>query len=142
MMAYGVPMEVDTRHNEMHHKPSKNAAALTQKDKSKFEEQIHACLEEVHLLELAAEEMEGRGIMHCCRGHTFDPQHTSVEADKTGGRGFVIDTHPESGRNFMHDPANASRKLGNAHVEIDLIDFIVKLADFDYICQIQDVRAT
>jgi len=65
MMACGVPMEVDTRCNEMHHKPSKKAAALTQKDKSKFEEQIHARLEEVHLLELGAEEMEGRGVMHC-----------------------------------------------------------------------------
>jgi len=88
-MAYGVPMEVDARCNEMHHKPSKKAAALTQKDKSKFEEQI--------LLELAAEEMEGRGITHHCSGHKFEPQHTSVEADKTGGRCFVVDTHPESG---------------------------------------------
>jgi len=43
------------KYNEMHHKPSKKAAALIQKDKSKFEEQIHARLEEVHLLELAAE---------------------------------------------------------------------------------------
>jgi len=86
----------------MHHKPSKAAVALTQKDKSKFEEQIHARLEEVHLLELAAEEMEGRGIMHYCSGHKFEPQCTSVKADKTGGRGFVVDTHPESGRNFMY----------------------------------------
>jgi len=29
----------------------------------------------------------------------------------------------------MYDPANASRKLGNTHVELDLIDFIVKLQD-------------
>ena len=129
MWAYGVPMEVDTRYNEMHHKPSKKAAALTQKDKSKFEEQIHTRLEEVHLLELAAEEMEGRGVMHYYRGHTFDPQCTSVKPDKTGGRGFVVDTHPESGRNFMYDPADMSRKLGNAHVEVDLIDFIVELQD-------------
>jgi len=100
-MAYGVPMEVDTRYNEMHHKPSKKAAALTQKDKSKFEEQIHACLEEVHLLELAAEEMEGRGIMHYYSGHKFESQCTSVKADKTGGRCFVVDTHPDSGCNMI-----------------------------------------
>jgi len=86
-------------------------------------------LEEVHLLELAAEEMEGRGVMHHCRGHTFDPQHTSVKPDKTGGRGFVVDAHPESERNFMCDPADASLKLGNTHVEIDLIDFIAELQD-------------
>jgi len=117
------------RHNEMHHKPSKKAAALTQKDKSKFEEKIHDRLEEVHLLELAVEGMEGRGVMHCHRGHTFDPQCTSAKADKTGGRCFVVDTHPESGRNFVCNPADMSRKLGNAHVEIDLIDFMVDLQD-------------
>jgi len=60
--------------------------------------------------------MEGRGIIQ--------PQ-----IDKTGRRGFVVDTHPLSGRNFMYDPVDTSRKLGNTHVELDLIDFIVKLQD-------------
>jgi len=83
----------------------------------------------VHLLELAAEGMEGRGVMHCHRGQTFDPQCTSAKADKTGGRCFVVNTHPESGRKFVCDPADMSRKLGNAHVEIDLIDFMVDLQD-------------
>jgi len=50
-------------------------------------------LEKVHLLELAAQEMEGRGIVHCHSGHAFDPQCTSVEADETGGRCFVVDAH-------------------------------------------------
>jgi len=44
------------------------------------------------LLELATEEMEGRGIMHYYSGHTFEPQYTSVKGNKTGGRGFVVDT--------------------------------------------------
>jgi len=73
--------------------------------------------------------MEGRGIMHCYSGHKFEPQCTSVKADKTGGRGFVVDAHPESRRNFVCDPANTSRKLGNTHVELDLIDFIVDSQD-------------
>jgi len=129
MMAYVVPMEVDAPFNEMHHKPSKSAAALTQKDKSKFEEQIYARLEEVHLLELAAEEMEGRGRMHYYSGHTFEPKHTTVKADKTGRRCFVVDTHPNSGLNFTYDPVNRSCKSDNAHVELDLINFIVDLQD-------------
>jgi len=128
-MAYGVPMEVDTQFNEMHHKPSKAAAALTQKDKSKFEERIHAHLEEVHLLELTVEELEDRGIMDYYSGHTFEPQCTSANADKTGGRCFVVDMHPDSGRNFMCNPADWSQELGKAHVELDLIDFIVDLQD-------------
>jgi len=102
---------------------------LTQKDKSKFEERVQARLEEVHLLELTVEEMEGRGSMHYCSGHTFEPKHTSVKADKTGARCFVVDTHPDNGRNFMHDPANRSRKLGNTHVELDLTNFILDLQD-------------
>jgi len=38
-------------------------------------------------------------------------------------------SHPVSGRNFMYDPADTSRKLGDTHVELDLIDFIVELQD-------------
>jgi len=129
MLAYGVPMEVDTRFNEMHHKPSKAAAALTQKDKSKFEEQVHKRMEEVHLLELAEEEMEGRGIQYYYRGHDFEPPRTPVKPNKTGGRHFVASTHPNSGRNFMYDPADKTHQLGNAHVELDLIDFLVDLQD-------------
>jgi len=118
MMAYGVTMEVDTRYNEMHHKPSKKAAALTQKDKSKFEEQIHACLEEVHLLELAAEEMEGRGVMHCCSSHKFEPQHTSVKADKTGGRGFAILCMIQaSGKNAESLEGTVSDQCINCHFQ-------------------------
>jgi len=59
MLARGVPLEVDTSFNEMHHKPFKMVTALTQKGTSKFEEQVHARLEEVHPLALAEQEMEG-----------------------------------------------------------------------------------
>ena len=129
MLAYGVPLEVDTKFNEMHHKPSKAAAALTQKDKAQFEKQVHERLEEMYLLDLAEEEMEGRGIMHYYSSHQFDPKHTPKKPDKTGGRYFVVTTHPNSGRNFMYDPTDNSRKLGNTHVEVDLIDFLVDLQD-------------
>jgi len=39
MLACGVPLEVDTKFDKMHHKPTKLAANLTQKDKWVFEEQ-------------------------------------------------------------------------------------------------------
>ena len=131
MLAYGVPLEVDTKFNEMHHKPSKAAAALTQKDKKKFEEQVHNRLEEVHLLELADQEMEGRGVMHYYSGHTFDPEYESVKANKTGGRCFVVFAHPESGRNVMYDPTETRKqaKMHVTHVELDLINFIAELQD-------------
>ena len=80
-------------------------------------------------MELDAQGMEGRGIMHCYSGHKFDPQCTSVKADKTGGRCFVVDTHPDRGCNFMYNQANGSHRLGNTHAELDLINFIVDLQD-------------
>jgi hypothetical protein len=129
MLAFGVPLEVDTRFNEMHHKPSKAAAALTQKDKSKFEEQVHKRMEEVHLLEWAEEEMQGRGVMHYYSGHQFEPKCEPVKGNKTGGRCFVVSTHPNSGRNFMYDPADKSNQLGNTHVELPFIEFLVDLQD-------------
>ena len=128
MLAYGVPMEVDTRFNEMHHKPSKAAAALTQKDKAQFEKQVHERLEEVHLLQLAAEEMEDRGLQYYLSGHNFDePEKTIVQPDKTGGRGFLASIHPKSGRIFMYDPDDKSQALAKTHVEMDLIEFMVDL---------------
>jgi len=39
MLAHGVPLEVDTKFDKMHHKPTKLVANLTQKDKRVFEEQ-------------------------------------------------------------------------------------------------------
>ena len=129
MVAYGVPLEVDTRFNEMHHKPSKAAAALTQKDKSKFEEQVHQRREEVILLELAEEEMEGRAVQNYYSGHTFDPQHTTVKPDKTGGQCFVVETHPESGRNFMWDPSDNKGKGKKIHVELALVNFLIDIQD-------------
>mgnify|MGYP007080469214 CR=1 FL=1 len=36
---------------------------------------------------------------------------------------------PTADANFMHDPTDMGRKLGNVHVELDLIDFMVDSQD-------------
>jgi hypothetical protein len=129
MRAFGVPLEVDTAFDEQRHRGPKKAAALTQKDKTMFEEQVHKRREEVHVLELAEEEIEGRGLQFYYNGHTFDPKHTKNQPDKTGGQYFVAETNPKTGRNFMFDPTDMKGKLNNVHVEIDLVDFIIALQD-------------
>jgi len=131
MLACGAlaPLEVDTSFNEMHHKPSKKAAALTQKDKSKFEEQVHAWLEEVHPLVLAEQEMEGRFLANCYDGHEYDKPLSKAKPNHTGSKAFFVSAHPQSGRNFMCDTVGIGGKCAKVRVEADLINFLVDLQD-------------
>jgi hypothetical protein len=57
MLINGVPCEFDTGSNESHHKPTKHAAKLTQRNEAKFNFQTATRLTEFHLLELAMEEV-------------------------------------------------------------------------------------
>jgi hypothetical protein len=59
ILAFGVPMNVDTGSNESHHKTTKIAAKLTQKDIRTFEKQTSDRLDDFHVLNLAMEEIEG-----------------------------------------------------------------------------------
>jgi len=64
---YGVPLEFDTAANESHHKPSKQAAKLTQRNESTFNIQVAKRLFEFLILDLAMEEVyHGR-----FRGHYY-----------------------------------------------------------------------
>jgi len=62
MEAYGVPNNVDTGANESHHKVTKKAAKLTQKDMSVFEKQTATRLYEYFLLDLAVAEMDDKSV--------------------------------------------------------------------------------
>ena len=56
---YGVPLEFDTAANESHHKPSKAAAKLTQRNLTNFNIQVAVRLFEFMLIDLALLEVEG-----------------------------------------------------------------------------------
>ncbi len=77
ILSFGVPMVVDTGSNESHHKLTKIAAKLTQKDISKFEQQTSDRLDEFHLLDLAMAEIEGRCLWEYFDGY-FDHDTTEV----------------------------------------------------------------
>jgi hypothetical protein len=62
ILNFGVPMEVDTGSNESGHKKTKTAARLTQKNEETFDLQTAICLEEVHLLEIALQELDGKPV--------------------------------------------------------------------------------
>ena len=72
ILAFGVPMEVDTGSNESGHKETKVAAKLTQKKAKTFDKQTAERLDEIHLLALAKEEMKGRPLWTYAEGYDHD----------------------------------------------------------------------
>ena len=68
ILNFGVPMEVDTGSNESGHKPTNTAARLTQKKRETFDIQTATRLEEIHLLDLAIEEISGRPLWDYSKG--------------------------------------------------------------------------
>ena len=67
ILNFGVPMEVDTGSNETAHETEKTAAKLTQKCKETFDKQMNTRLEEMHLLNLAIAEIEGKNLWDCAQ---------------------------------------------------------------------------
>ena len=54
---HGVPLEFDTAANESHHKESKLAAKLTQRNEANFQTQVAKRMWEFHILDLASHEL-------------------------------------------------------------------------------------
>ena len=72
ILNFGVPLEFDTGSNEKGHKPTKLSAKLMQKNMETFDQQTVTRLEELHLLDLACEELAGGPPWRCCLGHAFE----------------------------------------------------------------------
>ena len=74
----GVPNVVDTGANETHHKETKVAAQLTQKDITTFEKQTAQRCDEFFLLDLANAEIQGRRV---CEYFCLDQVRGAVKDD-------------------------------------------------------------
>ena len=113
----------------MHHKPTKKAANLTQKDKRVFEEQTAKREQEVQLLDFAQCEMDGKAMFDYFKQHEQEPQQApKIEELYLCGKGFFVATH-SSGRNHMWDSIKIKGKYRTVKVEQDLIDFLVEVQD-------------
>ena len=62
ILNFGVPMEVDTGSNESGRKQTKTAARLTQRSEATFDLQTATRLEEIHLLDVAEQEILGNCV--------------------------------------------------------------------------------
>ena len=67
ILLFGVPLEHDTAAKESHHKPSKAAAGMTQRNEATFDIQVARRMYEFWILALALLEVEGEG----CRWEYF-----------------------------------------------------------------------
>ena len=90
IMSFGVPSVVDTETNESHHKTTKVAAQLTQKDIATFEKQVSERLDDMHVLALAMEELSGRPLWQYFDGYDHDSVAEAPDVIKTSGMRFVV----------------------------------------------------
>lgn len=134
ILNFGVPRELDTGSNESHHKPSKQAALLTQKKKDVFEEQTSTRIDEVELLDLALAEIEGRAIWYYSRGHVGVGVEEEKEGARTRGRTAIGGTTyrvkaDENGINTFTHVVKPKNPSYGRRMEQDLIDFVSGLQD-------------
>ena len=148
ILAYGVPLEYDTGSKEQHHSVNKSAANLTQKNKSKFEEQVHCRREEVELLELALEEMDGYALFDYYNASftmnsrqrannqgeitsESDLEHEFMgneKDDRVDGKCYGVKTM-FNGVNIMYSRSKMGGQFPQVPCEQDYIDFLVGLQD-------------
>jgi hypothetical protein len=95
ILMFSVPMNLDTGSNESHHKRTKVAAKLTQKDIKTFKKQTSNRCNDFHVLDLAMEEIDGRPLWEYYNGfeHQTIVKKPSIQA--TGGMMIVMSRNQE-----------------------------------------------
>ena len=134
ILNFGVPLEVDTGSNESAHKSEKIAARLTQKNKETFDMQTYDRLEEVHLLDLASEEINGRAVYNY-----FQPRETVAENDEDSvkdrltGEPFYVKFDANSEKNYAVLQTRKRKQVQGPilrqKLEQSLVDFVAGLQE-------------
>ena len=125
IIAYGVPTNVDTGSVESHHKKTKVAAKMTQRNITVFEEQTARRLVEFQLIELGMAELNGRVLWEYFtldqeRGPTTPAvaeESNKVETTGTAIRSFLDAEDGEVTWNFR-------RSTAPARWETTIVDFL------------------
>jgi hypothetical protein len=136
ILMFGVPMVVDTGSNESHHKLTKIAAKLTQKDVQTFEKQTSDRLDDFLVLELAMEEINGRPLAVYSEGYNndetdaFAEDRTAIAEDQTATGGMILNVS----RNKENQQPMFSIVTRMKHKKAVALD-----PEFlEYVCTIQD----
>jgi hypothetical protein len=115
ILMFGVPNVVDTGSNESHHKETKASAKTTQKDIKAFEKQVAMREDELHMLDLATEEIDGRPLWEYFDGYFHydgaddDDAAPAADAPITGGAAIKVHVD-EDGDNCWHIPRQRKKR--------------------------------
>ena len=124
ILNFGAPMEFDTGSNESAHELEKVAAKLTQKQRQTFDVQTAVCLQEIHLLELAEAEINGRSKWNYYEDNRQLAEKPTQEfANTVSGAKYYTEYSVEKQKNIgiLDARSDANQDL---RIEQDLIDFI------------------
>ena len=128
---FGVPMNFDTGADESGHKPAKTAAKLTQKRKETFNHQVSQRLTEVHVLDLAMQEISHNTPMweyfyaHDSDVEVSAPSHNTFQPRIDGSKFQAC---------FEDDGCSCMWKVGDRHrktieVETCFCNFVATLTN-------------
>ena len=127
---FGVPTTVDTGPNESHHKVTKVAAKMTQKDYAGFEKQVVNRLDDFHVLDMAKQELvHGRPVWEYYSGHP--PKKTTPEDNvgvSTGGMKLEVEWD-EDAQQPTYFVKSRMKNIQNVRVQLDLLEYYWKIQE-------------
>ncbi len=136
ILLHGVPSEFDTGSNESHHKPTKQAAQLTQRDKRTFDMQTAIRLIEFLAIDLAMWEIEqDEAPWDYFILHHHDPTDNAHAQGGEASRNMIGGTRIEVFLDEERDNEPSFRVLGKSkHAEKtelipDALEFLIDLQD-------------
>ena len=132
IILFGIPLEVDTGSNESGHKETKVAARLTQKNVSTFDYQTCTRLDEMFVVDMAMEEINGRKLWEYYKKEADEPRESlcvQQERVSTGGSQINIFTDPDKGHVpcFSMGTGKQSRVPSKIHWNKDIVRFLFGL---------------
>ena len=141
ILNFGVPMEFDTGANESGHKATKKAAKLTQRCEATFDSQTAKRLNEMHLLEIAEQELEGNVAWQYYHNSIFTSgmEEENEQSYLTGSK-LVIYYDEDREHNVVLNTSRAKDK-DQHKIEGTFVRFVVelqnKLAPYGVRCAIR-----
>ena len=126
ILMFGVPMNVDTGSNESHHKTTKVAAKLTQKDIKSFEKQTSNRCDDFHVLDLAMEEIDGRPLWEYYNGFAHQTKVQKQPVQTTGGMKMVVSEN-ETTKEAEYKIITRMKNKDGVKVEMQLLQFVLTI---------------
>lgn len=126
IFSFGVPMVVDTGSNESHHKTTKVAAKLTQKDITTFEKQTSDRCDDFEVLDLALQEIDGRPLWEYFSGYDHKDIVKKEQIDTIGGMMYHIEWDMEENAvGFVIKTRMKNRE--NVQMDTQLLEYLYKM---------------